>query len=171
MYTTRNISLIAILTALAVTVKYAFGFFAGIELVTMLFCIYAVFTPLVVSMTTAIAFILAIGALYGVGTWWVMYFFIWPIEVFLGWSFKKVLRKNNIVFAFWTAFWGFSMIFWFAIHDMVVWDRAYALANMSTALFTNTIEGVVNFTGGLLLFYPCKKLFFEKLAYSEKIYW
>lgn len=171
MYNTRNIALIAILTSLTIVVKYAFGFFAGVEFVTLLIGIYAIFTPLVVSMTTAFAFVLAVGALYGVGTWWIMYFFIWPTEVILGWVFKKWLRKSNILFGVWVAFWGFSMMFWFAIHDTIVFDKVYAYSQMGTALITNVIEAIVNLTVGMLVFYPCKSFFLKKMHFDEHTYW
>lgn len=34
-----------------------------------------------------------------------------------------------------------------------------AIANMSTAVLTNTIEGITNFLVALFMFYPCKNLF------------
>lgn len=67
MYTTKNIALIAIATALLVTVKYAFGFIAGIELVTFLVVLYGVFFPLFVSSTITFSFVLLTGVLYGMG--------------------------------------------------------------------------------------------------------
>lgn len=170
-FNTRNIALIAIMTGLIMTLKFALGAFSGIEVVTLLVCTYALFTPLFMSMTTIVSFILLCAAIYGVGTWWVMYWIIFPTEALLTWGLKKFLRKNNFIFAIWVGFWGFSMIFWFAAHDVVLFDSSYAIAQMSSAVFTNTIEAIVNFVMGLLLFYPMQKLFLEKMDYQSRNYW
>lgn len=170
-YNAQNIALIAVLTSLVMALKYAFGFISGVEVVTLLFCIYALFTPLIVSGTTTIAFILLCAAIYGVGPWWIMYWFIWPTEVLLTWAFKKFLKKNNVIFGLWAGFWGFSLILWYAAQDYIMFDKSYMIAQMSTGIFANSIEGVTNLILGLLVFYPAKKVFGEKLNLGNSNYW
>ena len=67
-FNTRNIALIAVMTGLIMTLKFALGAFSGVEVVTLLVCIYALFTPLFMSMTTIVSFVLLCAAIYGVGT-------------------------------------------------------------------------------------------------------
>jgi len=159
MYTTKNIALIAMATALIVAMKYAFGFVPAVEVVTFLVVLYGVFFPLIVSSTINICFVLLTGVIYGMGYWWIMYWFIFPIEGFLSWLFRKFLKKNNIIFALWTGFWAFSIMFWYALQDLVMQGPSLAIVNMSTAVLTNSIEGITNFLIALFMFYPSKKLF------------
>ncbi|RTZ68055.1 MAG: hypothetical protein DSZ21_02685 [Tenericutes bacterium] len=67
MYTTKNIALIAMATALIVAMKYAFGFVPAVEVVTFLVVLYGVFFPLIVSSTINICFVLLTGVIYGMG--------------------------------------------------------------------------------------------------------
>lgn len=166
LYSVKNIALIAMLTSLVSAIKYICGFVAGIEFVTLFFALYAVFLPLVVSGTTSLAFVLLCGAMYGTGSWWVMYFFIWPTEVLLGWLLRNFIKKNNFTFALWVGFWGFSIMFWYALHDIVLFDSAYTISQMITSIVPSTIECASNFIIGLLMFYPLKK-FFENIGYAN----
>lgn len=152
----KKIAVSSILTALLVAVKYALGFFPGVELTTLLVISYALFLPLSISVLTIVSSIFIIGIIYGFGVWWVMYWFIFPTEAILTFALRRYLKANNIVFALWTGFWGFSILFWFALQDWVLYGEAKAVLGMSTAVVTNTIEGAVNFFVALLLFYPVK---------------
>ena len=170
-YTIRNISLISILTALLFTLKYAFGFIVGFEVVTLLTAAIAIFTPFLVSFTTTVTFLLLLPVVYGVGTWYIVYWFIFPIETLSSFGLKKILKKNNVFFAIWAGLWGFSIMFWFAMSDAVLYGQAYAIAQMATAVVPNLIEGTSNIILGLLIFYPFKHLFENKLKYYHVTYW
>ena len=170
-YNTKNLTIISLLTALIVAIKYAFGFIPGVEFVTLFFAIYAVFLPILMSGTIAISFAIISTIIYGGGTWVVMYFFIWPIEVILGWLFRNALKKNNFVFSAWVAFWGFSILLWFFLHDVIVFDKAYAISQLSSGVVTNLIESASNFVIGLIAFYPLKNLFEKRLILNANYFW
>lgn len=167
----RKMAMSAVLAALLVAVKFAFGFVPGIELTTLFVCLYGLFLPLVWSMTTVSVAIVCIGAIYGFGTWWIMYWFIFPTEVLLTWVFRKFLQKNNLIFSLWTAFWGFSILFWYAGYDLVLFGPSMALTNMTSGVVTNSIEAAANFVGGLLLFYPTQKIFNMSLKNQANYIW
>lgn len=154
----KKIAISSILTALLVAIKYALGFLPGVELTTFLVISYALFLPLSISSLTIVSSIFIIGIIYGFGTWWIMYWIIFPAEALLTFTLRKYLKKNNIVFALWTGFWGFSILFWFALYDWVLYDQAKAIMGISTGVVTNTIEGAINLFVALVLFYPIKSV-------------
>lgn len=170
-YTIKNIAIISLCTGLSIAVKYAFGFIPGFEAYTFLMIAFGVFMPLTISLTICSSSILLIGAIYGMGTWWVMYWFIFPTEVFLSWLLKKFIGKNNLIFGLWTGFWGFSIMFWYAIYDFIIFGKSYAIAAMSTAILPNTIEGIGNFIFGLVGFYPFKHMFKHNYDNTKLKYW
>ena len=171
MYTTKNIALISVATALLIAVKYAFGEIAGIEFVTFLIILYGVFLPLAVSSMVTISFVFVTGIMYGMGYWWIMYWFIFPTETILSFSLRKILQKNSLVFASWTGFWGFSIMFWYALQNWVIQGPAVAINSMTTAIVVNSIEGVSNFLVALFAFYPCQRFFKYYFDNREVIFW
>ena len=169
MITIRKITYISFLTAILFVVKLAFGFIAGVEFVTSLLLLYAIFLPLNWTMIITVIFITLVGLFYGFGVWWIIYWFIWPTEVFLTWLFRKRIGKNNVIFAFWTLFWGFSIIFWYTIPNYLIGGRALVIASFISGWIVNMIEGISDFMFSILMFYPLKKLFAQYIPISKPI--
>ncbi len=169
MMTIKKITYISFLTAILFVVKLAFGFIAGVEFVTALILLYALFLPLNWSMIISVIFIILVGLFYGFGPWWVIYWFIWPTEVFLTWLFRKWLGKNNIIFAFWALFWGFSLIFWYMIPNYLIGGKALVIASFISGWIVNIFEGISNFMFAIIMFYPLKKLFNQYILTNKPI--
>lgn len=167
----RDITLIALFTSLLFVVKYAFGFIVGFELVTFFVIALAIFLPFKISITTTLFFVMITGIMYGMGTWWIMYWFIFPTSSLTTTILKKYL-KNNIIVGLWSFFWGFSILFWYALHDLVIFGSGSALASMSSALLPNGLGAIGNLVAGVLLYYPLE-IFFKKINIerNKKILW
>lgn len=155
----KKMTYISLLTAILFVVKLIFGFIAGVEFVTTLILLYALFLPFNWTIIITTCFIIMCGLFYGFGPWWVIYWFIWPTEITLTWLFRKILSKNNVIFSFWACFWGFSIIFWYAIPNYLVGGSALVIASFLSGSLFNLTEGLCNFVEAIFLFYPIKKLF------------
>lgn len=153
----RDIALAAVLTALVIVVKYALGFIPGVEVVTMMIVIISILLPLKISLITTISFIGAVGLIYGIGSWWVVYWIMYPSMNIISWSAKKFVAKNNITYAIWCFIWGLSIFIWYIPHDYIVFGKAYMQAQIFGSVIANLIGGATNFVLALLLFYPFKK--------------
>ena len=165
--TIYHICLIAIFTALVVAVKYFFGFIIGFELVTLLIVIYALFLPLHISSLICGAFITLTGVIYGFGPWLVVYVPIFFSDVFLSWTLKKFIKKNNFIFGLWCALLSFNILFWYSASDYIMFGQAKALSQILTGWWVNLIGAAGNLIVGLAIFEPVKTIF-KKFYNKEK---
>ena len=75
---TRDITLAAMATAVLFAAKEAMAALPNIEPVTLLLLVYTVIFGRRTLWIIA-AFVVLEGAIYPMGTWWVMYLYVWPI--------------------------------------------------------------------------------------------
>lgn len=167
----RNLTLSAFLTSILVISKYCLGFIQGVEIVTFLCILYGVLLPIKVWIQIIPTFIIITGLIYGFGTWWVVYWFIFPTETFISWLFKKWLLKFNLIFALWCGFWGFSIALWYFPYDWILFGYSKAIASLSLAIIPNLLGAVSNFVISLILMEPCHKFFKKHFKFNDKIYW
>lgn len=159
---TRDLVVVAMMSAMLFVVQVALSFVPNIELVTLLIIIYT----LVIGRKTIFAiyvFALLEGLFYGFGIWWIMYLYIWTVLYFI----VRTLRKQEEVLV-WSLVGGFfgllfgtlcSIPYFFigGIGAGVVWWGA--------GLPYDILHGVGNFVVILVLFKPIYKVV-EKL-YSK----
>ncbi|MFR4350415.1 MAG: hypothetical protein ACLT3H_01965 [Roseburia sp.] len=105
----RDIALIGMMIAALETAKLSLSFLPNVELVTLLIILYTLFFGWRIFYVMP-AFILIEGCLYGFGTWWVMYAYIWPLLAVLAWLFRK---KESVWF--WSVFSGAYGLFFGAL--------------------------------------------------------
>ncbi|AAT27493.1 hypothetical protein [[Mycoplasma] mobile] len=141
---TRKVTVMALLCAILFATKLAFGFVPGIEFVTSLFLIYAIFMPYKESLIIVFIFNILVVIFYGFGAWWLMYWPIFITNVTIGRVFKKWF-KNKYVLASFAFLQGFSLIFWFYLSDLIWFGQAFAFSNIISAFPINLIEGFSNF--------------------------
>lgn len=161
-YLVKNLVLLSILTTILIIIKYAFGNIIGIEFVTFLFCLYALFLSLKDSLFIVVLFNLMILILYGFGSWYLVYWIIYPLTVLVVYLLKKWL-KNSYRFAFISGILSFSSIFWYFLSDIIFFDTIYAITNLITALPISIISLISNLLAGLILLKPLSKLFNNNL--------
>ena len=68
--------------------KTALSFLPNIELTTFWLIMFTLFFGKKVAFVVPV-FILLEGSVYGFGSWWIMYLYVWPLLVFFTWVFKK----------------------------------------------------------------------------------
>lgn len=167
----RNIIIMAFLTAIIVVAKYALGFIVGIEIVTFLCILYGTLLPMKMWIQIISAFILIIGIIYGFGSWWIIYWFIFPIEAFFSWILRKFLLSHSLIFSIWCALWAFSIMAWYYPYDLMFFGTSYALTNLVSAIIPNLLGAVSNFVIATTLMRPSQKLFANYLKIDEQNYW
>ncbi len=149
----KKISFIAVYLSVIFVSKIIFGTIAGVEIVTSLFVFAGMVFDLPMLILLVTCFNLLIIPIYGIGTWWLMYWPIWMFAVVATYFLKKYLEKNIFMFMVWTGFLAFSLIFWFFIHDAIFFTMSFAIANLATALVPNLLGLVSNMFTSFFLFW------------------
>ena len=86
---TRDIALAGAFGALLFVAQVALSFLPNIELVSILVIVYTLVFQGQVIWTLGV-FILLEGLVYGFGTWWVSYLYLWPALAGLTWLFRNM---------------------------------------------------------------------------------
>ena len=86
------------LTALLLVSQVALAFLPNIEVVSLLIIIYTLFFK---RKTLYIIYLFALleGLLYGFGTWWIMYLYVWTIL----WGIAMLLQNQYHQLSWWFA--------------------------------------------------------------------
>ena len=86
--TIKDIAVMGVMVATMTAFKYAMSFIPNVEPVSLLIILYTLFLgPKVIY--AIVVFILVEGLIYGFGTWWVSYLYIWPLLSLLTHLFRK----------------------------------------------------------------------------------
>ncbi len=93
--TTRDIAEMGVMIAVLEAAKHALAFLPNVELVTLLIILYTLYFQEKICYVLS-AFLLLEGFWYGIGIWWVMYLYVWPL---LAWV-TYLLRKKESVWVF-----------------------------------------------------------------------
>ncbi len=101
----KDIALISVMVATIEAAKLALSPLPNVELVTFLIILYTLFLGRKVIFAIYI-FILIEGCLYGFGTWWICYLYVWPLLSLITYLFRK---QTSVIF--WSTL---SAIFGFA---------------------------------------------------------
>ena len=148
-----------VLGALTFGAKVAMSFLPNIEpvsLFVMIFgaalgrkCIYPIYTYVALEIL-----------IYGIGTWNLMYLYIWTILALFAWLLRK--QEHPLVWALLSGGFGLAFGALCAPADFLLGDVHYVLAKWTSGILFDVYHCVGNFVIALLLFKPLRKLF-EKL--------
>lgn len=103
--TVRDIALVGVMTAVIVVCKEVLSFLPNIELVSFWIIMFTLFFKWRVLLVVPV-FILIEGCLYGMGPWWIMYLYAWPLLALLAY----LNRKQESVW-FWSILSAFFGLF------------------------------------------------------------
>lgn len=109
-------------------------------------------------------FILLEGCMYGVGIWWVMYLYAWPLLAFLTWIFRK--QEDATAWAILSGIFGLSFGMLCSIPYVVTGAVGASLRNGFYAGFTwwvagipwDLVHGVANFVIMRILYRPVRRV-------------
>lgn len=167
-FTVWDIVLIPLLSATLTSGKMALAFIPNVEIVTLLFmvytCVFGARRTIVISIifsTTEIFF-------YGVQTWLIVYYFIWPLLILLS---MLLYKKTNSewFFAALGLFYGLGFGFVFAVFESFFYGIAYGIVYFTKGIPFDVIHGVSNFVVVLTLYRPLLRLLLQlRDKYAKK---
>lgn len=153
--TTKDISLMGVMTALLVTSVHVMAPLPNVEPVTLLIILFTLFYGKKVGYILA-AYILFEGCWYGFGIWWVMYLYTWPLLAGL----TYLLRKQTSVWVFSILAGAFGLCYGAlcAIPYFFIGGPAMAFAWWIAGIPYDMIHCVSNFILCLVLFLPLRRV-------------
>ena len=157
--TIREICLFGILGALTFGAKYVMSWMPNIEPVSLMVMLFAV-TFGIKCLFPVYLYVLLEVLFYGLGTWNINYFYVWPILAVLA----LVMRKMDHPLG-WALLSGVFGLFFGAlcgIVDIFIGGFGYALTKWISGIPYDLLHCGGNFVIALLLFDPMRKLL-EKL--------
>lgn len=159
----KDIAVIGIMSALLITVQIAMSFLPNIELISLLI-ILSTITFGWETLYIIYIFAFAEGAIFGFGTWWICYLYVWTILMLI----TMIFRKNRSPF-FWAmvagAF-GLSFGALCSIPFLFIGGKAMALSDYIKGIPFDVIHCIGNYVSVLVLFKPLYKLF-DRLKRKE----
>lgn len=103
--TVRDMALIGVMTAVMVVCKEVLSFLPNIELVSFWVILFTLFFGRKV-LFVILVFDLIEGFLYGMGPWWIMYLYAWPLLALIAYRNR---RQSSVWF--WSILSGFFGLF------------------------------------------------------------
>lgn len=147
----RDICLMAMLGVVMVVSKEALAFLANIELVSLFTILFTLaFGRRILGILGV--FLLLEGLLYGFGTWWVMYLYIWPLLAGLTWLFRWM--KHSLQWALLSGLYGLAFGSLCALVYLPVGGVTMMFSWIVSGLPFDLIHGGGNFLIALFLFRP-----------------
>ena len=150
-----SLCLIAMMGTLLVISKEALAFLPNVELVSLLTILFTlVFGKRAVGALAV--FLLLEGVLYGFGTWWVMYLYIWPLLALLTWLFRWM--KRGWQWAIFAGLYGLAFGTLCSLVYLPVGGPSMMLAWIISGLPFDFTHAGGNFVLTLLLYHPLRKV-------------
>ena len=148
--TIKDIAVMGVMVATMTSFKYAMSLIPNVEPVSLLIILYTLFLgPKVIY--AIVVFILVEGLIYGFGTWWVSYLYIWPLLSLLTYLFRK---QTSYFFAILSGVFGLFFGALTAIPYLFVGGLTAAFNYFIAGIPYDLIHSVGNFILCLALFKP-----------------
>ncbi len=93
---TRELVLIAVMTAVLEVSKHALDALPNIELVSLLVILYTLHFGLRKTLITVLIFAVIESMIYGIGIWSAAYLYVWPVLAFLAYTVRNHASRFNI---------------------------------------------------------------------------
>ena len=146
----KEMTLIALLSAILTISKEILAFLPNIELVSFLLILFGRHFKLAHSMLIATIFCFLQIILYGFGDWSIMYFIMWNGLVLISYHTKNIF-KNEYQLALFSGAFGLVFGMFFSFFYLIFSFEA-ALAYWLKGLFFDLIHGVGNYLIMLVLY-------------------
>lgn len=151
----KDIVLIGMMVATIEAAKISLSFLANIELVSLLIILYTLFFGKKAVYAIYI-FVLMEGVLYGFGTWWFVYLFIWPLLSLLTYLFKK--QTSPLFWAVLSGFFGLAFGAFSALPYCILSGIPTGMAYWVSGIPFDIAHCIGNFTLALILFKPLHRM-------------
>ena len=149
-----SLCLMAMMGTLLVVSKEALAFLPNVELVSLLTILFTlVFGKRTVGALAV--FLLLEGVLYGFGTWWVMYLYIWPLLALLTWLFRWM--KHAWQWAVFSGLYGLAFGTLCSLFYLPVGGLKMVIAWIISGLTFDLVHAGGHCLRALLLYHPLRK--------------
>lgn len=153
----RDVALIALMSATATTGKLILSFLPNVEVVTLIFMVYTTSIGIKKTLPAAVIFSTTEVLIYGLSTWLLGYYIIWPLLIIIVHYLNKSL-KSEYIYALIAGLFGLSYGLIFAAVESVFYGYMYGLTYWIRGLPYDIVHGISNFVIVLVLFEPLTKL-------------
>lgn len=151
----KDIVAIGMMVAMLEAGKAALMAIPNVEIVTLLIILFTLyFGPKIIYAIGA--FVLIEGMLYGFGTWWIMYLYVWPLLALITWLLRKY--ESPWVYAVLSGVFGLLFGAVCSIPYLFIGGWKMAFSWWIAGIPYDMIHGVSNFIICLILFKPLWKV-------------
>lgn len=154
--TIKDISVMGVMVATMTAFKYAMSLLPNIEPVSLLIILYTLFLgPKVIY--AIVVFVFVEGLIYGFGSWWICYLYIWPLLAILTHLIgKKItdIKTRTCAFSILSAVFGLFFGALTAIPQFIMGGFAYGFNYFIAGIPYDLLHCAGNFCLCLALFYP-----------------
>lgn len=151
----KDIVAIGMMVAMLEAGKAALMAIPNVEIVTLLIILFTLyFGPKIIYAIGA--FVLIEGMLYGFGTWWIMYLYVWPLLALITWLLRKY--ESPWVYAVLSGVFGLLFGAACSIPYLFIGGWKMAFSWWIAGIPYDMIHGVSNFIICLILFKPLWKV-------------
>jgi len=159
----KDICLIGIMVAVIEVCKAVLNFLPNIELTTFWLILFTLYFGRKVIFVVPV-FILLEGCIYGFGTWWIMYLYVWPMLVLI--THLNRHQTNKWFFSILSGLFGLLFGFFCSFPYVVIGAIDNGILNGLYAGFTwwvagipfDIIHGIANFVLMSVLFEPIRTI-------------
>ena len=157
--------LFAILGAMTFSAKYVMSFLPNIEPVSLMVMLFAVVFgwkwvyPVYLYVVMEILY-------FGLGTWNICYFYVWPVLVVMGIFMRKM--QSALSWAMLSGTFGLAFGALCGIVDVFIGGFSYAVTKWVSGIPFDIAHCAGNFVIALLLFKPLRELLAEEYAKMGK---
>lgn len=168
----KDIALIGLMVAVIEVSKAALAHIPNVELTTFWIMMFALYLGKRVYYAVPV-FILIEGAIYGVGLWWIMYLYLWPLLAFVTMRFKK--SDSVLTFSLISGTFGLLFGLLAAIPYLFVGYFEGGIRNafsVATAWWIagipwDLLHGISNFILMLVLYHPISSVMKQTRTYTQ----
>lgn len=144
--TTKAVARVGILSAILVVSQVVLSPLPNVELVTLLFYLYAISLPLQESLLTVVVFSTIEMLIWGAGEWVIGYYWIWGLWVIIVYLLKNIIKDNNYIWALVHGIWGLSFGFLFAINYGIFYGFNFTIAYWIRGIPFDVVHSISNYT-------------------------
>ena len=152
----REIVILGLMTALLLVAQVGLSFLPNIELVSLLIIVYTmVFRKKV--FLIIYTFVLLEGLIYGFGTWWFTYLYVWTVLALLAWAFREM--ESTLGWAILNAAFGLMFGALTALTNLFISGIGGMISYWVAGIPFDLMHCAGNFVTALVLFKPLTALF------------
>lgn len=150
--TVIDITIIAAMTAILEVSKRVLDAVPNIELISLLFIVFTLSLGVKRTLISSVSFAILECAVFGISTWTITYFYVWPILILVTYGFRNA--RNRMVFSIISAFFGLFFGLFCSLVTLFVGGLRLAISWWVAGITYDIVHCIGNFVICMLLFKP-----------------